>query len=33
VKVASDLSRAETAYQASLLVSGKLMQTNLLDYL
>lgn len=32
-KVASDLSRAETTYQASLLVASKLYQTNLMQYL
>jgi flagellin-like hook-associated protein FlgL len=32
-KVAADLSRAETTYQASLLVSSKLYQTNLMQYL
>lgn len=32
-KVAADLSRAETTYQASLLVASKLYQTNLMQYL
>ena len=32
-QVASDLSRAETTYQASLLVASKLYQTNLMQYL
>lgn len=32
-QVASDLSRAETSYQASLLVTSKLYQTNLMQYL
>ncbi len=32
-KVASDLSRAQSTYQASLLVASKLYQTNLMQYL
>ena len=32
-QVASDLSRAETSYQASLLVTSKLYQNNLMQYL
>jgi len=32
-KVAADLSRAETTYQASLLVASRLYQTNLMQYL
>ena len=32
-QVASDLSRAETSYQASLLVTSKLYQTNLMQFL
>lgn len=32
-KVASELSRAETTYQASLLVASRLYQTNLMQYL
>jgi len=32
-KVAADLNRAETTYQASLLVASKLYQTNLMQYL
>ncbi|MBK7770646.1 MAG: hypothetical protein IPI48_08950 [bacterium] len=32
-KVAADLSRAETTYQASLLVASKLYQTNLMQFL
>ena len=32
-KVAADLSRAETTYQASLLVTSRLYQTNLMQYL
>jgi len=32
-QVATDLSRAETSYQASLLVTSKLYQTNLMQYL
>ncbi len=32
-QVASDLSRAETSYQASLLVTSKLYQSNLMQYL
>jgi len=32
-RVAADLSRAETTYQASLLVASKLYQTNLMQYL
>ncbi len=32
-QVASDLSRAETSYQASLLVTAKLYQTNLMQFL
>jgi flagellin-like hook-associated protein FlgL len=33
IEVASGLTQAETAYQASLLVSSKLLQTNLFQYL
>jgi flagellin-like hook-associated protein FlgL len=33
VRVASDLARAETAYQSSLMISGRLLQTRLFDYL
>lgn len=33
VRVASDLARAETAYQSSLMISSKLLQTRLFDYL
>ena len=33
VSVASDLARAETAYQSSLMISGRLLQTRLFDYL
>lgn len=33
IEVASNLAQAETAYQASLLVSGKLLQMNLFQYL
>ena len=32
-RVASDLSRAETSYQASLLVTSRLYQNNLMQYL
>jgi len=33
VRVASDLARAETAYQSSLMISSRLLQTRLFDYL
>lgn len=33
IRVASDLARAETAYQSSLMISSRLLQTRLFDYL